>query len=142
MTSNRGTRTIQTNERRGTVLIIVVVLLLTSLMISGAIVQVLLADARRLESSQRAMQAARLAESGLRRGYARVLSDSEYASETWSPALPEGEGTVAITVIRKSGQTIIRSVATFPADSASPARARRTLRVNEDSSKPQDQPES
>ena len=117
------------HSRSGAILVMVIVLLLISIMIAGAIVHSLAMDARQLDWNRHALQADRLAESGLRRARVQLAADPAFEGETWSPALPGGQGEVVITITSDKQIRIIKSRATFPADSATPVRSTRTVRM-------------
>ena len=117
------------DSRSGAVLVMVIVLLLISIMIAGAIVHSLALDARQLDWNRHALQADRLAESGLRRARVQLAADPAFQGETWTPPLPGGKGEVVITITSDKQIRIIKSRATFPVDSAMPVRSTRTMRV-------------
>ena len=114
------------SRRRGTVLIIIIVLLLIAVMIAGSIVPMLVMDARQIRGDRSALQAQRLAESGLRRAAVQLAADPGYQSEIWSPELPSGRAKIEIDITSEGQDRVITSRATYPADAQLPARVTRT----------------
>jgi hypothetical protein len=70
-------------ERRGIVLAAAVACVFLSVILSAGLATSVLARHRQLQSEERQMQAAWLAESALARAAARLQSDAQYSGETW-----------------------------------------------------------
>lgn len=117
-------------QRRGTVIVIVVILLLVTSLLAASIVRTLLRDGRQLRFDHQAMQAERLAESGLRKAFTHVANDKSTPpvdhSETWNVDLPSGPAVVRIDIKHLESGVTITSQAQYPANATHFARATRT----------------
>ena len=88
-------------RRKGAVIIIVLFLLTIVGVVVGTLVHALLIEHRQLRVHHQQLQAAWLAESGLRRAVARLRTDGQFSGETWSlPAEALGSDADASVEIR------------------------------------------
>jgi Tfp pilus assembly protein PilX len=102
-------------RRRGVGLIVALTTLLVVMLMSGAIVQSLVASRRAGRQAPLELQATWLAEAAAARAVAQLRVDPNYAGETWRPAIDESTGDE-----RETGVAEIR--VEHPDASAGPAR--------------------
>jgi hypothetical protein len=100
-----------------------------------AVLALALRERRQVQSEERRVQAAWLAESGLERARARLENDPAYAGETWalsSADLPGGGGRVEIVVepvVNDPARRSVRVRADFPDTGTSRARESRRFLI-------------
>jgi hypothetical protein len=124
-------------RQRGVVVVIVLVCLMVAVGMSAAVLSQIAAERRVVQSSQRSLQAAWLAEAGIERAAAKLANNSSYVGETWTISAKElaaGEGaTVTIRVEPVAGRAERRAVRVEADFGDSPERrARRTKQITID----------
>jgi hypothetical protein len=119
----------QDRQCRGAFAVIaVIVMFVIAVTLIGVWTQAAVRQRLQIESRQIRLQAAELAESGVRRAAARRAGEPEYAGETWSlPAGTIGNGQVASVRIKLTptadGRVVIEAVAEYPAGAVRRARS-------------------
>lgn len=122
-------------SRRGMVLVIVIVTMSICVVLFGLWARNLVSEQRRSVNQQYQMQAARLAEAGLRRVIARRRANPEFQDETWSVSAASLGGrhaaTVQLRAVPTGGTTAIRYEATarYPADAIRRAQVTKHVEV-------------
>ena len=88
------------SRRRGAGLIIALTTLLVVMLMTGTIVQSLVAEIRQTRRNAAELQAHWLADAALARAAAQLRASSAYSGETWQPAITADESDVGIAEIR------------------------------------------
>ena len=123
-------------RRRGAALIIALTTLLVVMLMTGTIVQALVAETRQTRQSAAELQVHWLADAALARGAAQLRASGAYAGETWQPAIgpdASGIGVAEISVERANGessQVLLVVQARYPDHASRRITTRRELRIN------------
>ncbi len=131
----RTTASLIRGRHRGAMLLISVLACLTLVMVLVAVwVRAIGQERRQLRSQQNCLQAAYLAESGLRRAEAQLAKNAKYDGEIWridgdtSPAAAGATVTIRVESVSDNAQARrVRAMADFPAEGT--ARARRSQEI-------------
>lgn len=124
----------QRPQPRGMALIIVVVTASICLLLFGIWARTLVQEHQRFASQQFRLQAARLAEAGLRRAQALKAADPEFQGETWAIAADalggKNTASVQIRVTRTdAASTRYEAVAQYPAGAVRRAQITKTIEI-------------
>jgi hypothetical protein len=121
--------------RRGATLIVALVTLLIVMIFAATLMRTLIASHRRTRLFQNQFQAQWLAEAAVHRARVQLAGASDYAGETWRPAMLGAKNESGVAVIRlekvadhASGPRIVVD-AHFPDHPARRASARREFRL-------------
>jgi hypothetical protein len=88
------------SRRRGAGLIVALTTLLVVMLMTGTIVQSLVAEIRQTRRNAAELQAHWLADAALARAAAQLRASSAYTGETWQPAITADERDIGIAEIR------------------------------------------
>ena len=124
-------------KSRGAALAVALITLMVVMLMTGAILQSLLASRRQLLLGENELQAAWLAESGLQRAASQLRSQADYDGEAWSVSglqdEPNGaQGLVKIEVTSRAAEPMtkrITATATYPLGSPRQIAIQRVLEV-------------
>jgi Tfp pilus assembly protein PilX len=97
---NGSTEFAPSRRRRGAGLIIALTTLLVVMLMTGTIVQALVAQIRQTRRNSAELQAHWLAEAALARGAAQFRASRDYTGETWRPAITADASDVGVAEIR------------------------------------------
>lgn len=108
-------------QRRGAVLLVAMVVIIVAAAVFLSILQLSVAERRRVETEAWQVQATWLAESGLERAAAQLAADPEYQGETWSLSadLFDGRNGAVVrieveTVQEQQQRRLVRCEADYP----------------------------
>jgi Tfp pilus assembly protein PilX len=88
------------SRRHGAGLIIALTTLLVVMLMTGTIVQSLVAEIRQTRRNAAELQVHWLADAALARAAAQLRASSAYSGETWQPAITADESDIGVTEIR------------------------------------------
>ena len=87
------------SRRRGAGLIVALTTLLVVMLMTGTIVQSLVAEIRQTRRNAAELQAHWLADAALARAAAQLQASSSYSGETWQPAITADESDIGVAEI-------------------------------------------
>ena len=125
------------STRRGVALIYAMIALLLASVIGAALLRTALTQRQLARREQNRMQSQWLAESGVERAVATLVSDNKYAGETWNIDATElggrraGQVVIKVTPVKsKTNHSQITVTADYPAGTQQRSRSGKTIEVD------------